>query len=431
MGGGSSHGINITPSTQNISNMGTDPDQIISQNGIATFVAFVSPVCPKDSTTCTINNSTVKLRASDRAGTPNTLQDLINLVGASNLSYDVYVNATGTVTGHDCASIHSLKIAGGYGTGPSDVTAPVIISRSPESPNTGGPIDICSLPGNRNVAGTCWFKFYSGSLPLTYIKLSSECGGFGCGCLNQGSHNVSIILRYVISVNFLSYCSQGLNLGNDFCFNIVDAYLRKYSSPAIDTAMKKYCKTKFPNGTLDMFNIQDKPNPNDHQICPCNMPDATYDQFSQAISSKFPGANLSQLHPPCLVPACYKSNFKNNALNNCPGPKCLNIANFTGNTLGGNVSVNQSADCANFQPTPEPKPVPTPTPTPAPTPAKPGATGTDYTTYIIIGVIILVIIGIIIGIVFFIRRRNRSSTKSSTKSFNKSSIESSTDPSTT
>ena len=344
---GSSQSITITPSTP-IPNTGSDPDQLITQAGIATFVSYISPTC--SGTTCPIKNSSVILQTPDRLGTPATLQDLITLVGSSNLSYDAYVNITGTITGHDCNDVHALSIVGGYGTGTSDTTAPVIIAQSPAAPNAANvAINLCTVTGNVNVGSTCWLKFYTSSLPLTYVTLTTNCSGSGCGCANQGNVTVSMTIRYEIHVNFMPYCSQSLNLGNSFCFNTLSAYLGKFAANSvIDSAMANYCSTKYPNGTLDMFNTQNMPNANDYQICPCNMPVATYAQFTQAISTQFPGANLTQLHPPCLVPACKQSIFQNSSLQNCPGPQCINVVNFANNSVSGAVNVNQSADCTSI-----------------------------------------------------------------------------------
>jgi hypothetical protein len=431
MGAGSSHNFNFT-APANMPNQGTDPDQTISSNGVATYVSYFTLSCPSGSTisTCPVDNTKINLSTPNVPGTPANLSALITQVGANNITYDCYVNIQGTITGHDCDDIWAITVAGGYGSGVSDQTnalaitqnalaqvagtkgtgngtTPITIAQSSGNPNVNAPINMCDPTqtynaGNVNVGGLCWAKFYTGTLPLAYIQLNASCSGSGCGCQNQGASNISAVFRYEIHVNFMSYCSQSTNLGNNYCFNLLGAYLGKYPSNQItDAAMANYCSNKYPSGTMSMFNTQNQPNATDYQLCPCNMPTATYNDFVQAINTQFPTANLTQLHPPCLVPACKASTYKNSSLQGCPGPQCINLVNFQNNSVQGNVNFNQSADCTSLGFTPGATgQTNSPTPTSStPSSTSPSTTSSFFSTYkvyIIIGIIILIILIIIL-----------------------------------
>lgn len=278
-------------------------------------------------------------------GAPATLRDLAIKVGAANLSITYYAMATGSVSSHGCWCTYSLYVQGNLSDG-SKTNYTNVWSTS-GSPDQGGGVNsgwIVLLTNANSVINKIWSQ--EGS------------SGSGCGCAFEslgGWSDVSISLRIDVIVNLLDFClGPGPNYMykfNDMCYYYISDYITDKKlgpSQAITTALQNYCSQKYPNKGLSIFNLPATINKQDYQVCACNMPDIYYQEFEQSIKSQFPNLDLGSIRPNCLLPACINSPFKNNELDGCPIPQCLEIVNINDSNIVGPTTINQDQNCNKY-----------------------------------------------------------------------------------
>lgn len=295
-------------------------------------------------------------------GSPATLQDLFLLIGAGNILINYYIQATGSVSSHDCWSTYTLYVQGTLGDG--SFTNEIGVWATSNNPDSGSSVN------------SGWEILLTGADSIiSSLSTHENCNGSGCGCAFEskgGWSNVSISLRTDVTVNLLDFCiGTGPNFvynQNDLCYNYISDYITNTSlgpTQPITSAMQNYCTQKFPNSGLDIFNLPATIDSRDYKLCACNMPDQLYQQFEQSIKGQFPNLNLGSIRPNCLLPACINSPFKNNELDNCPIPQCLEIVNINGSTISGPTTINQNQNCSKYGimgGTTPPSPPPSPTP---------------------------------------------------------------------
>lgn len=351
--------------------IGTTINNTNNNNAINNFTIYKNNIFTCDSHgngSYTFNPQDFSIPVGTISGSPSNLHDLYQMVGSNNISIDYYVSATGSVTGHDCWATFTLYASG--------------ILSNPSCTSNSNKISLHSTGGNPGGGGTVnsgWVPLMKNSIGiLNSLQTHQECNGSGCGCnfTNYGGWNGIIIsLKIDVTVNLYSYCTTDgtKNIHNDICYNYISNYIK---APAlgpdqrITDYMKHYCNTTYPKGGLSIFNQPISIDQKDYNICACNMPDEYYQQFEQSIKGQFPTLNLGSIRPNCLLPACVTSTFKNNELDNCPLPQCLDIVNISNSNFAtNNVNINQNQNCQQYgieksgTSVPAPVPVPKPSPT--------------------------------------------------------------------
>ena len=357
---------------------------------MASFSIYSNGILNPDSNgngTVTINQSTLTVPQNVIPGAPTTLADLTNAGVALTLSY--YIQATGSVSSHDCWATYTLYVSG---TLPNSVNInKVAIAKTSNDPDRGGSVNSGWQPLITSTTGV-----------IQTITSSSDCTGSGCGCAFQskgGWKGVTIDLRIDVVADLLDYCTQGQNISQDMCYNYISDYITSQGpSQAISTYLADYCANKYPNGNLSLFNDPSILGQKDYAICACNMPDQDYQQFYQSIDDKFPNLALGSIRANCLLPACVTSPFKSNELDGCPIPQCLEVVDINSSNIVGNVKINQSANCAQYGIMGPPAPPGTVPPMP-PVPSTNGSFLGKYKWWIL-GIIVLMILIIILIIVF-------------------------------
>ncbi|AUL77469.3 mg777 protein [Tupanvirus deep ocean] len=300
------------------------------------------------------------------SGAPSNLHDLVSQVGANAVTMSYYAQANGKVSSHDCWATYTLYVQGRLSDGTS--TSKIGITRTSNDPGKGGSVSTNwqALTTNTNAV-------------ITYLGSQEDCNGSGCGCKFEskgGWDGVSISLRIDVTVDLMTYCTKGQNIYQDMCYNYISDYITGVGpTQQISDYMATYCNTKYPSGTLSMFNDPTKMDSKDYQICACNMPDQDYQQFYQSIEGQFPNLDLGSIPANCLLPACVTSPFKSNKLNGCPIPQCLEIVNIDNSNIAGPVTVNQGANCTKYGIQPSPPGTPAAPGTLPPAPYSPPSAG--------------------------------------------------------
>lgn len=185
---------------------------------------------------------------------------------------------------------------------------------------------------------------------------------------------------------------------SDSCQKYVSNYIQRNGPLAeFDFGLNPYCRTKY-KGFGDLFKSG---NQLDINLCACHMPDEQYAAYEKEVAANFSGFDKLGIKDRCMLAQCASTQYGSVARGAvCPVPQCLNIVDFNndGTFNNSNVTINQTAECANIQRRSPPGP-PGPNPPLPPGPA-PGP-NPNRTLYIIIGIIILIlIIAIILLIVF-------------------------------
>ena len=316
------------------------------------------------------------------------------MVASTHISANYYVSASGSVTGHDCDATYTLYASG-------TVSSPTCTSNTNKINlhSTGRGI------GGGGPVNSGWVLLLKNSVALiNSLQTHEECTGSGCGCKFEkygGWAGVSISLKIEVTVNLYNYCTTNntKNIHDDICYNYMSNYINASAlgpDQHITDYMKQYCNTAYPKGGLSIFNQPISIDQKDYNICACNMPDEYYQQFEQSIKGQFPDLDLGSIRPNCLLPACVTSTFKNNELDNCPLPQCLDIVNINNsNIAAGKVSINQNQNCKQYGI----GGTPTPSPTPSPTPTPKTESFVEKHKWLIIGIIIAIIIIAIIIII--------------------------------
>ena len=271
-------------------------------------------------------------------GLPSTLGQLIQTIGSPYISITYSVMATGNYSSFNCtgSAVHFLYASAMFADGSTQTGLDIITDHDTQPVNSG------------------WVSFpNSTSVPITFIGTNHTCSG-PCVCFSSGFSGLEISLQVTVSINMLNYCMSpgSQNISNNYCFNFMTDFLNPLQGPgpnsSISEYLANYCSTKYPNGTLDLFNSPDIIGNVDYQICACNMPQTNYNDFLESVQGQFPNVDIGQIPPQCLFPPCLGSSFKGVNLNGCPLPQCFELVDLNGNVISGNVQVNQSENCSNY-----------------------------------------------------------------------------------
>lgn len=269
-------------------------------------------------------------------GAPSNLAELVQFVGPNNISMSYYCEAAGYVTGHLCSATYVLYCQASYTNNTKSQDTFIAVSEFAR----GGPIV------------STWYPIVVNTNNLiNNLTTKSVCSGACCTFEYYGGwKNTTINLRIDVIVNLLNYCTLPgtQNIYSDICYNYIADYINKNgATQQITDYLGEYCASKYPSASLETFADPNNPNPKDNNICACNLPQEVYNQFEQSLDSHFPNLDLGSIRPNCLVPACVVSRFKNNKLDGCQIPKCLNVVNFSGNNISGSVVVDQNQQCSS------------------------------------------------------------------------------------
>ncbi len=292
---------------------------------------------------------------SNIPGAPATLQDLINLVGPNNISINYYASADGNVSQHDCEAQYTLNAYGRLADGTT--TGYTALYTTGADAGSGGPVSTGWIPLITNTTSA-----------ITTFSTVETCvdntSGIGCSCRFEsfgGWSRVGVSLLIQATVDLVAYCTASgtQNINSDLCYNYMSDYITANgATQEITDYMKAYCAAKYPTQGLSILNQPIQIDPKDYNICACNMNDEYYQTFEQSIKSQFPNLDLGSIRPNCLIPACVTSTFKNNELDNCPIPQCLQIVNINDSNIAGQTTVNQSQNCTQYGITPSSPPGP-------------------------------------------------------------------------
>lgn len=298
-----------------------------------------------------IKSSMLKIPVDAMDGAPDTLSELINIVGPQAVKMNWYAKAAGTVSSHDCWATYVLLIQSVVAMPPAtsgnEITPSVALWRTSNSPNAGGPFDgpWTLMTGNTQKV-------------VTQVSTGDDCDGSdggGCGCRfpsKGGWKGTSISLRVDVEVFMMTFCTTGVNIHEDICYNYISDYISVTPSGAtqhMSDYMGEYCNTKYPNGDLSLFNsIETIGDEKDYNICACNMPQKNYDEFYASAQGYYSDLNFGSIRYACLFPPCVNSDFMPNNLDKCPVPQCLNVVVLDGNEIEGDVEINQKADCEEY-----------------------------------------------------------------------------------
>uniref|UniRef100_A0A6C0C819 Uncharacterized protein n=1 Tax=viral metagenome TaxID=1070528 RepID=A0A6C0C819_9ZZZZ len=271
-------------------------------------------------------------------GLPRTLRDLLKIVPSKYITYSVYVNANGSVSNHDCWQYNFLVILGYTG---NNVDGTVSVARTDWKPDSGGPIS--SFGGETyEFDKQSWYKLYSGSKMLDKITSGNRVQlGSGSTCRFYpfgGWSEARVSVLFFVTVDVREYCTESDNIGNDFCFTMMNDYLgqkekRGKMEPSIAGYLLNYCS----RNVADLTSASSR----NQQICACNMPDSAYTKYDL-------DKNISGIRTPCYLDDCLRSNFKPGNFNDCPSPACLNLLSIDRSPIGGNLSIDQSSQCLNI-----------------------------------------------------------------------------------
>ena len=272
-------------------------------------------------------------------GLPSTLGQLIQTIGSQYISITYSVMVTGNYSPFNCVfATHFLYASALFADGSTQTGLNLLSTNDSQPVNTG------------------WIQFPSASsAPITFLGTNNYCtDSLSCPGCSGGFAGLEISLQITVSINMLDYCMSpnSQNISNNYCFNYMTDFLNPQQGPGpnslISEYLTNYCSTKYPNGTLDLFNNPDVIGNVDYQICACNMPQANYNDFLESVQGQFPNVDIGNIPPQCLFPPCLGSSFKGVNLNGCPLPQCFELVDLNGNVITGNVQVNQSENCSNY-----------------------------------------------------------------------------------
>ena len=201
---------------------------------------------------------------------PEYLEDLYNLVGPTNIFLTYYLSVSGYVTQHECFATHMLNSNMEFIDGS---TSNSVIAKTPNEP---------TKPENIN---PIWNRITRNSNLLKSIKTYSSCFGDGCKCKFEGFggwDKVRISLKIDVEVNFLKFCTTDSNVYHDSCYYYLGNKIATSGGPTYDITqyLQRYCRNKYPDQDLSMFNDPTQVDPKDYQLCACNMSSDKYKLFS-------------------------------------------------------------------------------------------------------------------------------------------------------
>jgi hypothetical protein len=312
-------------------------------NGTFTFVShmhnFISGLQKNGDSSKNVNPNELTFSSTgiDDRTLPRSLGDLLKIVPPRYITYAIYVNANGNISKHDCWQYTFLMVENHSQNQADGIVA---VARTDWEPDSGGPV---KLFGGEiyNYDNQSWYKLYIG--PKLLDKLSSgdrTQPGAGSGCAFYpfgGWSEVKISMLLFATVNVRSYCTEGDNLGNNFCFAMMDNYFAGKPGTvesATTEYVREYCTRNVANGDLATASARNQ------QICACNMRD--YSKYNL-------GNNVSGVRTECFLDDCLRSNFKPGVLNNCPAPECLNLVSIDRSPVtGGNLTIDQRNQCLNI-----------------------------------------------------------------------------------
>jgi len=275
---------------------------------------------------------------------PRTLGDLQKIVPNKYITYSVYANANGNVSKHDCWQYNFLVILGYTG---NTVDGTVSVARTDWEPDSGGAIKLFGGDAY-NFDNESWYRLYVGPKLLDKITSGNrDQPGPGGSCSFYpfgGWSEAKVSVLFFVTVDVRAHCTDADNIGNDFCFAMMDSYFQskpgKVESSTTDY-INQYCTRIIPNGDLSTASS------NNQKICACNMPVASYAKYGLATDNA--GNNISGIRTPCFLDDCLRSNFKPGNFNDCPAPQCLNVVNIDRSpVIGGNLTIDQKNECLNI-----------------------------------------------------------------------------------
>ena len=162
------------------------------------------------------------------SGLPGNLSDLIQQVGANNVTVDYYVSALGMVSGYDCIQTISLYATGKLSDGTS--TSPVQVAQSQGS--DGGPVP------------QTWYPLTTGANQLlTQLSSNSIARGSGSGCRFEwygGWSKTQILVNTVVSVDLTQYCKNYPQICSQTPPSPGSPPIGPVSPPAVPSTFKKY-----------------------------------------------------------------------------------------------------------------------------------------------------------------------------------------------
>ena len=128
------------------------------------------------------------------SGLPSNLSNLIQQVGANNVTIDYYVAASGLVSGYDC--IQNINL---YATGSlSDNVTSNAVNVAQSQGSDGGPIQQTFYP-----------LFNNTNKLLTQLSTNSIASGSGSGCRFEyygGWSKTQVLVNTVVYVDLTQYC---------------------------------------------------------------------------------------------------------------------------------------------------------------------------------------------------------------------------------
>jgi len=329
-------------------------------------------------------------------GMPDNLTNLIALVPSQYLSLTFAFSGTGNLGGFDCDRQYTLYANVSFYNG-ERVENTLITQSSPNS-NRGGYIDtgFITIP-------------HTGSSALYQVTFYAACSGSGCGCVPAYIWgDIKMSMKVTVSIAMINYCTETgtENIYGDFCYNYIASYMvqnQKSSSPSmqgIATYLNEYCTTKYVNKGLSLFNSPNDIDNKDYNICACNMDKGDYMTFLQSVENQI-HVSLGSIAGQCLLPACKESSFQPGYLDGCPVPQCLNIVNINESNIAGPVSINESADCTQYDisNTIGAPPVSESYIPPAPAPQKTIESNAKIIVIVVVVVIVVIVIVIILVLV--------------------------------
>lgn len=278
---------------------------------------------------------------------PKNLEELLAIVGPEPeyITYDVYANATGRVSNHDCWQTNEL-IVNGFFSNNSNKSS-VSVTKTNDTPNDGGPIAPC-WTNKKTHAGTCWAKLYQGKDLLTKITTDNKwvSGGNCAFFIKGGWDEAKVSLLIFVTVSAKKYCTlpDTENISNDFCFNSMAKYFQQEGINVDDTRyIENYCAKKFPDADLYTLKVENKIDNKDLNICACNMPLTAYGKFLSRAR-----AEEKTIQKKCYLGNCLDSSFKPEVLNKCPPSQCVNMIEINRSAITvDDLNINQRAECIN------------------------------------------------------------------------------------
>ena len=135
---------------------------------------------------------------------------------------------------------------------------------------------------------------------------------------------------------------------NTVCYNYFNTYYGNGNvNTEIDNILVNYCVEEYENiATIQNGGLLIR----EKNLCACNMRDSQYENLRDSLDDQFPGLGSLVGNSRCLFTPCVNSAFKTAGMGGvCTTPACLNIASIENDgSIGGDVTVEQNAECASF-----------------------------------------------------------------------------------